>query len=796
MSLSNTISVTAGGIDVATLVSQLMSVERQPVNALQTKLQTVQLQSDVVARLKSSLATFRSTAADVVTGGVGKLSSSVSSAAARATLSSTAQAGSISFTVDHLAAAQGLRTSSTVGADTSVVTTDAAIALSTTSAKFGLGAASVGAGVTAGKYTVSVKQATAGAVRASTSALAGTTVINGGNNTLDLSIDGAARSLTIASGSYTTSQLATAVQTAIDATGGGATASLDGTGRLRITTSHEGSAATLQVTGGTSLTDLRLGVDVTAASGTDGIVQIGTNAATTVTSAGTGGTAVVATGSGDLTFDLSSGLRLGDATVAVVSTGDRTLASVASAINGANAGMSAAAVKKADGQWLLQLNSKSTGTGGQMSVSASAFAGLGGLVETSAARDAQITVGSGPGAYSITSSSNVFSDVLPGVSLTAVAESATPVSVSVARDDNATADAVDSFVRATNSMIAAIEVQTKYDAANKSAAPLTADAGIRRLTDQIRAAITGAVGSADTGLASSIGISVDKTGKVAFDRDKFMTAVAADPARVERLFGRGGNTTGNATFSAASDRTQAGSYAVTVTQAATRASTGAILVGGSVAGQRIGVRLGTTTVTYDAAPGSSAADIATGLNEAFAQAGLAVNAEQSGGGVSLTAASFGSSGSFETNTDVTGAGSWVASNGTDVAGTIDGQVAVGFGRTLRLTDLSTSNARGIDVAVAEGVTGSLGNVDYTPGLAARITLLADNSVAEGGVLTSSSSTYDSRIKSYNERIDRYEARLVTTEANYRRQWTAVQTLLNTMQNQQSWLTQQFSKSSG
>ena len=145
-------------------------------------------------------------------------------------------------------------------------------------------------------------------------------------------------------------------------------------------------------------------------------------------------------------------------------------------------------------------------------------------------KDAQITVGSGGGAYSITSGSNVFSDVLPGVSLTAVAESATAVTVSVNRDDNATANAVDAFVQATNTMIAAIELQTKYDVANKSAAPLTADAGVRRLTDQIRAAITNAVGDAGTGLASSIGISVDKTGKVAFDRAKFLTAVAEDDA--------------------------------------------------------------------------------------------------------------------------------------------------------------------------------------------------------------------------------------------------------------------------
>ncbi len=93
-------------------------------------------------------------------------------------------------------------------------------------------------------------------------------------------------------------------------------------------------------------------------------------------------------------------------------TGDRSLASVAAAINGANAGANAAAIKVADGAWILQLSSSRSGTDNAMALDATVFAGVGGLLQTSGAQDAQITIGTGPGAYSVAASGNTFTDVL------------------------------------------------------------------------------------------------------------------------------------------------------------------------------------------------------------------------------------------------------------------------------------------------------------------------------------------------------------------------------------------------
>ena len=247
------------------------------------------------------------------------------------------------------------------------------------------------------------------------------TVIDGTNNTLTIEIDGVAHAVTLASGTYTPAELVEVVQDALDAAPADATASLDATGRVRITTTHEGSAASLQVTGGNAMAALGLSVDASAIVGTDGTIQIGSNPPVTVTSAGTGATVAVPTGTGDLTLTLDGGLRTGTSSVAVVSTGDRSLAAVAAAINGAGVSASASAVKVSDGNWLLQLNSTTTGTANSLSLDASVFTGVGGLLETSAAQDAQITIGTGPGAYSVMASGNVFNDVLQGVTLTATA---------------------------------------------------------------------------------------------------------------------------------------------------------------------------------------------------------------------------------------------------------------------------------------------------------------------------------------------------------------------------------------
>jgi flagellar hook-associated protein 2 len=782
-----------GGIDAEQIVTQLMQLERRPLTVLQTRKDAAKTAAEAIGRIRNNVDSFRLAANKLAErSSFDRFRATVShNDIVAATVSGSANLGSLTFTVDRLAQSHGLRSVGTVVADTISVTSASVIAVATGTRSIGIETVRAGAGLGVGSSTVTVTQASAGATTTGTALAGSTTIAAGVNDSFDLVVNGAARTVTLAAGTYDRTQLAAAVQVSLDAGGGGVTASLDNAGALQLATTREGSVATLQITAGSALAGLGLPVDPTARVGTDGVIDVN-GTLTTVTNIAAGQAAAVDTGAGTLDVTLSGGLRVGTATVKTVSTGSRSLADVAQAINGANAGVSAAAVKVADGAWRLQLSSRSSGEGGRIAIDSSVLDGVAGLVESSAAQNARITIGSGTGAYQVEAAGNTFSNVLSGVTLTAKSVSTTAVSVDVGRNDDAVATDLSNLVNAANAVLADIKVQTRFDATTRTSGALANNGTIRRLAEQIRSAMGGEVVGITGGLASNVGIQVGKDGSFSFDRTKFMTAIAADPTAVARLFGRGGSTTGDAVFANASPETIHGSYAVEVTTAATQATVGALFPGGVGSSARIGVRIGATTATVDITAGQSANQIIAALNDSFAQAGLDVSAEADGAGLRIRANQWGAAGNFGVNLDVLGAGTWDAQTGIDVQGTIDGTTAIGAGRRLLLTALTDSPAAGLAVDITGGVTGSIGSVDYRPGIAARIvevtTLLTSD---DHGVLSTAKDSENNRIKAFTDQMTRLEDRLTVRETNLRRQWANLQSLLGSLQNQGTWLSGQL-----
>ena len=784
------------GFDADTLVTQLMQIERQPLTALQARKDAAKTASDAIAKIRADLDGFRLNAAKLADVSQFERYKSTVSAGdiAAASVSGTASAGSLTFTVDRLAQAHGLRSVGTVATDTTAITSAALLSIAVGTRSIGIESVRAGSGLAAGSATLSVTQASAGATTTGTP-VAGSTTIGTGNNTVDVSINGAARTLTLANGTYTAAQLTTAVQAAIDSSGGGATATLDQAGAIELTTTREGSAATMQITGGTALADLGLAPQVTATTGTDGIIDVG-GTLTTITDAIAGQSVAVDTGSGTIDVTLSGGLRVGASTVKTVSTGNRTLADVSAAIAGANAGVSAAAVKVGDGAWRLQLTSRTTGDAGRISVDTSVLTGLGGMIESSAAQNARITIGSGPGAYQVEASTNTFSNVLSGVAITAKATSSTAVTVDVTRNDDAVATDIASLITSANALLANIKVQTRFDATSRTSGALANNSTIRRIADQVRATLGDQISSlASTstfGTANGIGITRAKDGTFSFDRTKFNDAIAADPGAVARTFGRGGSGTGSVTFGVATADTRRGTYAVEVTTAATQATSATLFAGGAGASTRLGVRVGDTTASIDVSSGQSPAQIIAALNDSFAANGLDLVAESDGTGLRIRADEWGASGDFEVNTDVLGAGTWDAQVGVDVAGTIDGVAATGSGRRLSIPSLLDEPTAGLAVDVAGGTTGAVGSVTYDPGFAAHAVEYATNAIdTDAGTITGAKDAVDKSVTRLTEQMSKLEDRLTIREANMRRQYSSLQTLLNGLQNQGTWLTSQI-----
>lgn len=129
---------------------------------------------------------------------------------------------------------------------------------SSSGVQFATGSAATKASAT--PYQVNITQAATQAAVTGTSALAGSTVINGSNDTLSLTVDGkSSGTITLASGTYSALALASEVQTEINAAtaanGGSVSVSL-ANNHLVITSNRYGSASAVTGLSGTSLSAL------------------------------------------------------------------------------------------------------------------------------------------------------------------------------------------------------------------------------------------------------------------------------------------------------------------------------------------------------------------------------------------------------------------------------------------------------------------------------------------------------------------------------------------------------------
>lgn len=157
-----------------------------------------------------------------------------------------------------------------------------------------VGFVSSGANTRPGSYAVAISQLATQGISAGNKDVSGGVTITGANNSLNVSIDGLAASLTLDSGSYTATQLATQIQskingaTALSSAGASVSVAVTGT-TLAITSSRYGAASTVTVSGGTAKADV-------FGTGTD---TLGVNVAGTVGGVAATGVGQALTGAGN-----------------------------------------------------------------------------------------------------------------------------------------------------------------------------------------------------------------------------------------------------------------------------------------------------------------------------------------------------------------------------------------------------------------------------------------------------------------------------------------------------------------
>jgi len=225
-------------------------------------------------------------------------------------------------------------------------------------------------------------------------------------------------------------------------------------------------------------------------------------------------------------------------------------------------------VSMGDGSYRLQLTGSKTGAANSFSITG-VDPSLALEPPKVPAQDAKIQL-SGDATAVVSSSSNTFDQVVPGLSFTVKDGTAagTAATVTLASDVPGISKKVQSLVDAANNALTEIANDTAYNADQKTAAALTSDYSARELQQRILSTVSTALGG---GTNADIGVTLTKDGKIAFDSAKFASTYASNPDLLKQLTGVSGVSDSSSTsFYGATQRTQAGTYQVGSTRSAVK----------------------------------------------------------------------------------------------------------------------------------------------------------------------------------------------------------------------------------
>lgn len=228
--------------------------------------------------------------------------------------------------------------------------------------------------------------------------------------------------------------------------------------------------------------------------------------------------------------------------------GENTLEGIQARVNAANAGITASIVRDDSGAKLVF---RSTATGAtnaaqitvtdddanpldDLGLSALAFdpPTAGSMTQNVAAQNTVATING----LTVTSSTNVLTNVIDGVTLTVGRVTTTPAQIMVGPDTAAQKTAIANFAKAYSDMNTYISSQTKYDATTKKAGALQGDRATLTLQSNLRSIfLDNSTASFTFTRLSDIGLELQKDGSMTVNNAK-LNAAAEQPAEVARLF--------------------------------------------------------------------------------------------------------------------------------------------------------------------------------------------------------------------------------------------------------------------
>lgn len=507
---------------------------------------------------------------------------------------------------------------------------------------------------------------------------------------------------------------------------------------------------------------------------------------------------------------------------------DQSLQGVRDAINKAGIGVTASIVSDGSSTpYHLVLTSTKTGETSSMKISVAASdggsvdaglaslltydpAGTQALTQTSAAQSTKLTVNG----IAVTSASNSVTGAIQGVTLAIGKVGST--SVVVAKDTTSVKSAVTAFVKAYNDLNTTIKGLTSYDAATKAGGALLGDSGVlaiqTRLRQQLGTAVEGLGGSLTT--MSQVGISFQKDGSLALDSSKLNAAITNNFADIAGLFSAIGTASDSlVSFKGSTAATKPGTYGLNITTVASR---GSLASAAALPATTVIAPNTSWTVTLnqtDPASSTRVANVAltagsytpTGLsallraaingNTAFSANGDTVETSlDADNKLTLSSSRYGSISNLDVTSqtgtavsDVFGAS--LPTKGGDVAGTLGGMQVTGSGQTL--TGAAGSGMEGLKLLINGGLTGERGTVTFSQGYAYQLSNLAASFIGTSGLITGRADGLNTTIQTITDQRQKFSDKLTDIEKRYRKQYTALDVSLASMQSTQTYLTQQL-----
>ena len=402
-------------------------------------------------------------------------------------------------------------------------------------------------------------------------------------------------------------------------------------------------------------------------------------------------------------------------------------------------------------------------------------------------------------------------DVIEGVTLNLLkSDVGAAKSLVIAFDSTALKTAVSNFVGDYNAMKSVLD---GYGGENGD---LQGDSMIRGLRNQLRSLTSMPIdqlSGAYTDL-TSVGIQFDSDGVLSVDETALDAVLSSSFSSIGDLFvAQGKPTDSQVKFESLSEDTVAGEYAVNITAMAEKAS---LTVGTTVDSLVVdenndyllvkvdGILSGGITLTQKTYSSETelAAELQSKINGDSELQENSVSVTVTHDAVTdkfvITSNRYGSASRVEiVGVDLNGGDIGLQveaeTSGVDVAGTINGESATGSGQYLTS---SSGDSVDLELRISGGVIGDRGTVTVSRGVADQLMSFVNNYIETDGLIEIREDSLDDKLEDYQLQSEKLDEKYESLLARYRSQFSILNGLLGSLEQQRNWMTATFEGMSG